>query len=462
MNLSPAFEEGFGLRTGRLFQGLSVPLSMSLESFFDKDIEALLEYENLTLSQEAYDAVPGRSYIKAVFQEHLGHLVPDAKLAKAIRSYSLAFLTKNEVHIQFFGSPLLGVYPVRFTDDDRLAWFDDVLDCDEITLTNDLHNCPTINPDFIVASDSFNQTIVFLLHLVHHSTKMNQKEIEQVKVDLISILHYKFISSIMAKYFKYDAAKEVALATYASLSKKYDLKVYGSWSALIRARAESIVARTGLHYNTYVRYDNDKAIQYMITDIQSRIREVIKAMTAEFYAVRDRNGRIGTNTATMDLDGTKVIKDRANAFLSFRRYIGGVMNDPASFIREELVGVVSNAMSGVPNHHIKEALLYLAEHSTDAKTKYLSDLVDETLIHAFDYIQRKGILINDLQLILAKLKAIYTASRSSDPSVLKLRELSGKLVQDTVKSKNEQVKAGVRTAVLLYILLRTLTMNHYK
>lgn len=462
MNISPSFEEGFGLRTKRLTDGLTLPIALTLESFFEDDFESALEYENLTLSQEAYDNVPGKSFMKAVFQEHLSHLVPDAKLAKAIRSYSLAFVTKNEAHIQFFGSPLLGVYPVRFTDDDRLAWFDDVLDCDEITLTNDLHNCPTVNSDFIVASDSFNESIGFLLHLVHHSTRLSQKEIEQVKIDLISILHYKFISSIMAKYFKYDAAKEVALATYASLSKKYDLKVYGSWSALIRARAESIVSKTGLHYNTYVRYDNDKAIQYMITDIQSRIREVIKAMTAEFYAVRDRNGRITSTSATMELDGTKVIKDRANAFLSFRRYIGTVMNDPASFVREELVGVVSNAMSGVPTHHIKEALFYLSDHVNDSKSKYLSDLVDEILIHAFDYIVRKGIMINDLQLILSKLKAIYTASRSSDPSVLKLRELSGQLVQTTVRSKNEQVKAGVRTAVLLYVLLRTLTMNHYK
>lgn len=416
----------------------------------------------LSLEEMSYDNIPGHSQMRRVFEDHLGHLVPDMRLVKAIRKYALAFVTKNEAHIQFFGSPLLGVYPVRFTDDDRLTWFDDVLDCDEISLTSDLHRCPNVNPDHNVASDSFNESIGYLLHLVHHSTRLGLRDIEQAKIDLISILHYKYISSIMAKYFKYDASREVALATYASLSKKYDLKVFGSWAALIQARAEQIVSKSGIHYNTYVRYDNDKAIQYMITDIQSRIREVIKAMTAEFYAVRDRDGKITSSSSTMELDGNRVIKDRANAFLSFRRYIGQVLNDRNSFIREDLVSVVSNAMSDVSTDHIKEVLVFMTVNFNDNKHKYLQELVDEVLLHAFEYIQRKGIVINDLVQITTKLRAIYTASRSSDPAVLKMRDLSNRLISVTVRSKNESVKAGVRTAVLLYILLRTLTMNHYK
>lgn len=448
------------------FKPKSLLQGLTFESLYGVDYEASESFEDeecAALSLEALGTnIPTSSEMRVVFESEIGHLVPDQKLAKAIRSFTIAFMTKNEDHIQFFGSPLLGVYPLRFTDDDRLTWFDDILDADEIHLTNRLHNCSSVNPDHIVASDTMNESIVYLLHLFHHSKRLDPKTIEQVKIDLISIIHFKFISSIMARYFKYNASKEVALATYASLSKKYDLKVYGNWAALIRARAESIISQSGLHYKTYVEYNNDKAIQYMVSDIQCRIREVIKAMTAEFYAVRDRDGKISSASATMELDGAKAIKDKANAFLTFRRYLNTTLNDPNSFIKAELVHVVSVAMSNVPEVHVVEALQYLCDHHDDPRQKYLSDLCDEILLHAFDYIQSKGVLINDLRLIVAKMKAIYTASRSSNDSVLKMRELAWTLSDKAVHSKDKQVKVGVRTAVMLYVLLRTLSMSHFK
>ena len=445
----------------RWFKPRSLITGLAMESVFESDW--LEELELISLSLEAIGTnVPTASEMRVVFESEIGHLVPDQRLAKAIRSFCVAFMTKNEDHIQFFGSPLLGVYPLRFTDDDRLTWFDDILDCDEIHLTNQLHNCSTVNPDHIVASDTMNESIVYLLHLFHHSKRLDPKTIEQVKIDLVSIMHFKFISSIMTRYFKYNASKEVALATYASLSKKYDLKVYGSWAALIHARAESIVSKNGLHYKTYTEYTNDKAIQYMVSDIQCRIREVIKAMTAEFYAVRDRDGKISSASATMELDGAKAIKDKANAFLTFRRYLNTTLNDHNTFIKEDLVHIVSVAMSNVPETHIKEALVYLCDNHQDPRQKYLTDLCDEILLHAFEYIQSKGILINDLRLIIAKMKAIYTASRSSNESVLKMRELSWQLADRSVRSKDKQVKVGVRTAVMLYVLLRTLAMSHFK
>jgi hypothetical protein len=187
---------------------------------------------------------------------------------------------------------LIGVHKVRFTDDDRLAWFDDVLDVDEISLTNQLHSAPTINPDFMVSGDAMNHSFIWLLHKFHTSDKLSNSVIHDTKVALISIMHYKFITSLIAWYFKYPADREIALAAYSSLSKKFDIKQYGSWSALIRARAESIIAKSGIHFNTYVRYIDDRSIIYMVNDIQSRIRELIKALTREFMEIHEKNARL--------------------------------------------------------------------------------------------------------------------------------------------------------------------------
>ena len=127
-------------------------------------------------------------------------------------------------HIQFFGSILIGVHKVRFTDDDRLAWFDDVLDVDEISLTNSLHSVPTINPEFMVSGDAMNHSFIWLLHKFHTSSKLSTQVILDTKIALISIMHYKFITSLIAWYFKYPADREVAVITSYSIhyTKLYD------------------------------------------------------------------------------------------------------------------------------------------------------------------------------------------------------------------------------------------------
>ena len=440
--------------------GLSLE-DFSLDFSTILSLEGIWNEEDLWLSLEAFDPKMNGSFIRDVFESECKNLKIDMRLAKTIQRYAMAFVTKNEEHIQFFGSILIGVHKVRFTDDDRLAWFDDVLDVDEISLTNQLHSAPTINPDFMVSSDAMNHSFIWLLHKFHTSDKLSNSVIHDTKVALISIMHYKFITSLIAWYFKYPADREIALAAYSSLSKKFDIKQYGSWSALIRARAESIVAKSGIHFNTYVRYNDDRSIIYMVNDIQSRIRELIKALTREFMEIHEKNARIGTSTSTMELEGEKVIRDRVKAFTVYRRYMQSVVGDLNSFIKPQLVKIVSNAMSGAPTNAITEALTYMSKHYNDNSTPFVADLVDEVLLHAFEYLQRRGIVVNDLTQILTKLRAIYTASRSSDPAVLKMRELGDTLVERSVSSKNDSVKAGVRTSVLLYVLLRALTRNYY-
>jgi hypothetical protein len=416
--------------------------------------------ENHSLSLEAYKEVVNGAYLIQAFTKVCGHLKFDAKLAKQIRRYANHFATKNEEHIHFFGSMLLGVHKVRFTEDDRLAWYNDILDCDEIELIEAVQNCPTIEPEFVVSSDPMNQSFIWMLHQFHHSKLLHEHEIEEVKVELMKIMHYKFVTSLIAHSFKFPADREVALAAYSALSKKYDIKRYGSWGALIQARAESIVSRTGLHYQTYVRYDDDKNTVYMVNDIQSRIREVIKSYRAEFYNQREQNSRIGTSSSTIELQGEKVIRDRTQAFTLYRRYLYTTLTNRNDFVKPELIAVVSSAMSDVSPVHITEALEGLLLAMRDAKSPF-AELIDETLLHAIDFIQRQQVKVNDLQFIITKLRALYTASRSADASVLRMRALGDELVNEFVRSKNDTVKAGVRTAVLLYLVLRALSRNYY-
>ena len=71
--------------------------------------------------------------IRSVFESECGHIKFDKHLAKKINAYGIAFTTKNEEHMTFFGGNTLGVQIVRFLPSDRDKWFD-MLDINDVSL----------------------------------------------------------------------------------------------------------------------------------------------------------------------------------------------------------------------------------------------------------------------------------------------------------------------------------------
>ena len=68
---------------------------------------------------------------------------------------------------------------------------------------------------------------------------------------------------------------------------------------------------------------------------------------------------------------------------------------------------------------------------------------------------------SDLPGLLSKMKGVYTSSRSTDEELLNIRENVEKWVTLATKNSSPAVVAATRTGLLLYILLRTFTMQHY-
>lgn len=400
--------------------------------------------------------------LKGVFNEVGASVKFDRNLAKRIRKYVNSFVTKTADSINFFGDALIGVYPVKYTTEDRNMWFDEILDIDEFTLRSEVYSLPTIDPiQRKVASDLVNNSFIWCLHRFNSSTELSDTDKERVMVDILAMMHYKFLSSLMSHYFKYPADKSVALATYATLSKKFLLKVHGSWSALVKFRAEDIISKDGIHANTIINYDDDEKIGYMIGDIQSRIREVVKAIMDVFYQVRESDGRISASSSLIDIEGESVVKDKRNDYIRFRKYINSVVSDERGFIKEELVGLIGKTIHTLPTKHLEEVLEYCSNNYKARGETYIEDLLDKTVIHAFEYLQRNKIKLNDLSSVLVNLRAIYMSSRSNEPSLVEIRTLADKLVDVSVSSRNAPVKASVRTGLLLYVVLRTLAMKHY-
>lgn len=398
--------------------------------------------------------------IKSIMDSHLSHLKIDAKLLAAIHRYRVTWINKSEDHIKFFGGNLLGVYPIRYTTSDRNDWLDVLLELDEYAARKQIISMPHIDEDWKRATDMVNVCCCYLTHAIMTST-LSTAQKEAGMIDVLLVMQYKLFSSLMAHFFRYSADEKTALGTYAALSKKYAIKQHGTWDAVLTARAKDIISSESIHHQTIVKFHDDAAIVYMITDIQGRLRNMVKNIWGVFDQVRVEDAKILSTGGTIELDGKITVRDVSRVFPSYTRYLDEIILDKRRFIKPELVEVICSAQYTMSEHLLYEALNYLVDHHNDKKVK---EFISETLLHAFDYVtnDKSGKdAMRDLSTLLARIRALYMASRSSDPALLRMRDLGNDILKKAISSKSESTIASVRTGVCLFIILRTFTKSYY-
>jgi hypothetical protein len=63
--------------------------------------------------------------------------------------------------------------------------------------------------------------------------------------------------------------------------------------------------------------------------------------------------------------------------------------------------------------------------------------------------------------LMMRLRGVYTSSRTTNPTLLKLRKDVQNIVAKATGSRNESQQAAIRTGVLMYIVLSAVTMKAY-
>lgn len=402
--------------------------------------------------------------IKKVFEDECGHIQINKKLVKDISRYVNKFINKNEEHVNFFGSNLLGVYTVRYLPTDRDRWFDDVLDIDDTSLTDSLYELEVINEEYKRISDVVNLSSVWLVHKLLNSKTLSKQDAQKAAVDVIFMLQVKFVTSIFAHYIKYPVDPEVAQLVYESLSRKFGLKQHGSWNAFLLARSKEIISSNSIHYKTFLNLNDDEAIFYVITDIQGRIKEVIKKMMSLLIQINNNKGRISSVSSTVEINGEVILKDRKNAATTYKKYIHSVIQDPNTFIRGEVVKVTLDAMHTMPEKLFLELLKYVSINYGQKNSGEIDVLVDELMLHAFDFLSKNRYLLKgniDLPEFVSKLRNLYMAPRMVDEGLIKAKDISVSITSKAVNSKNKAVLSSLRTGLQIYIVLRAFTMNYY-
>lgn len=398
--------------------------------------------------------------IKAIFEAHGAHLTIDQKLADKVNVYCKSFINKNDDHIQFFGSNLTGVYPVRMTSVDEMEWVIDILGLDNIEIKKQVKSLPHINENWIRGTDVFTLSGFWLAYRIMASN-LPIKVKEKVLHSTILNIHFKYISSIMAYYFRFEVDKAVAQAVYDRLSLKFRLKTEGSWLGLLEYRAKDLVSEKSIHYPTLLNYSPDDAIQYLITDTQGRMRDVVKNLWAVLAEVRQEEKQ-SINKGMIDLDGDLSVRDVTAQLVPYKDYLMTITKEPASFLKTEVVNIVLDVMPKIEPASFKLAMQTIVVLRQKNNTQ-LEKLLDLTMVHIFDQFAKDRSLqksIKDLPVLIAHMRGLYTAPRSKG-DILVLRKGFEDIINKYLKLRNPPQVAAIRTGILLYIVIRAFSKDYY-
>lgn len=401
--------------------------------------------------------------IKVVFEKLAAHLVPDVKLAKQLRDFRVGFMTKNAEHMAFFGGNLTGVQVVRFTPKDRDSFFNDICQIDEFELEEELHKTKEIKAEWKVSGDPFNHMCMWLVHLFCQS-ELEEKVKRAAMMEVGLILYYRFLTSVLYRFFPYPADTALAEAVYAQMSNKFSIKQYGSWQAVLEARVANLIDSTSVHYRTITNYSNDKDIIYLINDSQGRIKDMMKNIASIFAEVKKSGVRVKTSSMLLEHDGDVILKDRNKGLQRYTQYMQSIAVDKDSFVKQDILTILERIVPTAPPKLVEQALYWCSANYSYASKDLVKNLIDKTLLHSFAYLENNRTVYkasSDLPNLISKLKGSYSSSRSTDPALLEIRSLAEKVVRNTGLTKNNVTIASVRTAILLYIVIRAFTMNYY-
>lgn len=403
--------------------------------------------------------------IKDAFEEICPNLKIDKEWLRKLSRQRIQFTLRNEEHMAFFGGNLFGVNVVRFTVFDRAWLFEELMGLEEIVVDKALDAIPTVIRRFKVTGDNFNNACVWLMHKILTAPNLSNTEKHTGMMDVGLYLNYRLFTSLMGHRFKYPADPEVAMATYAGLSRKFAIKQLGNWNRVFEERVKDMISPRSIHYKTFLTMSDDvKGVRYCIQDTQGRLRSMATLLMSEHMTKSEEKEKIVTSSSILHHDGEEILKDRTGGLDRYVAYLQDVVGDPRTFIKTDLVEVIKDLLPTVPP---KPFMNVLAELTADAKRMQraeLDKLLEDTLLHAFGYLFRNrqtASNTNDIVTILGLLKGTYTSSRNTEPSLVRLRKDMEQYVRKVTKIRHNGTVAAIRTGVLLYLVARAMTRSHY-
>lgn len=401
-----------------------------------------------------------------VFDKHLGQLKIDRRFVDQVYRYQINFLNRNEEHLAFFGSNLIGVHVVRFRTQDLLKFYSDILDVDFGVLERDIRQVTTIDHEFKISGDVFNLTCMYLIYRALNSPQLNEAMKKRAAYDIALIYFYRCLVVRQTSYFVHPADPKIAQAAYAELTNKFLIKKLGTWHKVMEYRAKDVLEKAldtkskdeeSQYYRTLLTFLDDQDIVKIINDTEGRVRDLYKNYVKVFMNVHGKGNRISSSSATMvDMEGEVKLKEKIHSEERYVLAIKQLVQDPYSFVKDDLVNVVVDINTNTSKRMVLSTLQWLSDNA--GRTTYhkqIDEFLSKVIVQSIHLLSTQNLQSSrDYRTMLVTLKNLYLSTRSVDKDLWRVRELGDTLVKAANGKVNKSLGMATRTAVILYITLR--------
>lgn len=399
------------------------------------------------------------------------HVTIDDRLILQMEHMVIAFETRLPGHLMALNSQMIGVHPIAFLDSDRSALFQ-LCHVSEKQMSAAIHQVPAINPAFKVPSDPFNLLCVWLLHVAVIYIADPAVRL-RFQMSVAKYLHYRFFTSLVNYRLPHGANEDVMTAVVNSLTQKFDIVVYGSWRKALEARCVDLLSKESIHYHTIQTAAPDAKVLYILTDVQTRLRDKINTMCEIYYKFHQDGIKIGSKGATTtDREGEKILVSRNSVFDAAISNVSIEILNVHQFVDRPSVALIARQFSSVSTTMLCAVLTEWSALATEQTRSQQFDYVDHkngtdvyigarALVSAiiqtsFRYCISNRIALSSKARVWVQLKNVYSSSRVTTPDVLAVKDSVGLFVEQVGKTSRDSTKASLRLALIMYVIYRAL------
>lgn len=407
--------------------------------------------------------------LKEIFDEYCDVSI-DKKFLERITKWRNKFYSKNSEHVGFFSSASFGLYIPKWTSEEDDEWLTEIIGIDEEEIADYVYELPSINKDFQVSSNILSISFIYLMHKATINKSLSTVDNDKVRKTLMEVLVARYMTSIMYKYFyRGKTSPEVSTEVFERLSKRFDLKVAGNWKNWIEMKAEGFVLgddqRQDAKYakqEVFQRFEDELVVR-KLNSIKSQLNKAAIEINSVFRQVLEDQDKIASKSAlSMSVDGL-YLADLVRDQTKYLHYQDAIFIDKNTFIKEDLLAVIEQSMPTISSNIFRGALEWILDNQMESKYKRkIMEVRHDILIYAIQLIKDENLHTNDLVQVGYRLRQNILSGKNNDRTVLKVRKMIDEfIVKFRPQSKGKLVSLE-RSAIMIYIVLRTLATNYYK
>lgn len=389
----------------------------------------------------------------------------DKKKLNQVVAFYINFLHKNDNHVNFFGSNLVGVYPVRFHEDDTNELLDDIGEViDFASLKSDLHANPEIVPSRMISGNPINHILPWMCHMFYTSSKLGQKDRELGALVCLNMMQIKFLTGLDARYFKFSGNEDLALALSETLTKKSLIKKYGSWRALIEYRSGNFLdIRKSVWIDVIKTFKTDRDVVKFINDIQSRVRKGYGNLTGKFHNLKEQEALITTSKSFSVINGEVALREYEHDVNKFRGRIITIIQYPNDLLKKELIDQILLLVPAADEKHLRNTLIFISENIEGRKKKYdMHDEIEGLTRYIFDFIKKNELKIEDVAGNILTFRKKIRSHGTSDDNIIAIKEKMDDIIKESLPGiSHDGTLSATKVSVILYLALRIMAIGFY-